>query len=247
VLGALEGTSAAEAAPLLAEIRHFWALDDDYLKTPQRAPGWNYTDPGELQIGGEITEGFANVLPRLLPMLEGLGPRLEGGDARFLDVGTGVARLSIAMARKWPSLRVVGLDVWGPSLALARKNVADAGLAERIEVREQSGAELPDERAFDLAWIPAPFIAPSLLGRVVERVRRSLKPGGWLLFAAARPGEDLRGAALRFRVALYGGAPSTQPDIESLLQANDLTEVKALPGPPRDFKIIVAGRRALGT
>lgn len=244
-LPALEGTSAPELAPLLAEIRHFWSLDDDYLAHPERGPGWSYSDTDLLQGGGEITQGFANVLPRFLPQLEGLAARLESPNATFLDVGTGVGALSIAMARKWPSLHAVGLDVWGPALALARKNVAAAGLQDRVSVREQSGADVSDEGAFDLAWIPAPFIPPHALGRVVEQVHKSLKPGGWLLFAAAKPGEDLRGAALRFRVALYGGAPSTQPEIEKMLAGKGLTDVRTLPGPPRDFKIIVAGRRAL--
>jgi SAM-dependent methyltransferase len=142
---ALEGTSAAELAPLLAEIRHFWDLDSDFLATPGRAPGWTYADTPMLERSGEITEGFANVLPRFLPLLEGLAPRLEGAGAAFLDVGTGVARLAIGMARKWHTLRVVGLDVWGPSLALARKNVADAGLQDRIEIREQPGEHLADD------------------------------------------------------------------------------------------------------
>jgi SAM-dependent methyltransferase len=243
-LQALEGTSAAEVAPLLAELRHFWDLDHDFLTTPERAPGWSYADASMLQRGGEITEGFANVLPRFLPMLEGLAPRLEGSGSAFLDVGTGVGRLAIGMARRWPSLRVVGLDVWGPSLALARKNVAEAGLQDRIEIREQPGQELNDERTFDLAWLPAPFMPPHAVGRVVEQVHRSLKPGGWLLFATAKPGEDLRGAAIRFCVALYGGVPGTQQEIEKLLAGKGLTEIRTIPGPPRDFKMIVAARRA---
>jgi SAM-dependent methyltransferase len=242
-LKALEGTSAAEVGPLLAEIRHFWGLDNDFLTTPERAPGWTHTDARLLQEAGEITEGFAGVLPQFLPHLEGLASRLEARDSAFLDVGTGVARLSIAMARRWPQLRVVGLDAWAPSLALARKNIAEADLENRIELREQLGEDLPDERAFDLAWIPAAFVPPHALPRLVQRVHRSLKPGGWLLFAAARPGEDLRGAALRFRVALFGGAPSTQQAIEKLLAGEGLADVRTLPGPPRDFKIIVAGRR----
>jgi SAM-dependent methyltransferase len=244
-LQALEGTSAAEVAPLLAEIRHFWALDDDFLSTPERAPGWTYTDSHVLQGGGELTEGFANVLPRFLPQLEGLASRLEASGGKFLDVGTGVARLAIAMARKWPSLGVVGLDVWGPSLALARKNVAEAGLQQRIQLREQAGEELADEREFDLAWIPAPFVPSHALGGLVKRVHRALKPGGWLLFATTKPGEDSRGAALRFRVALFGGQPTTQDEVEKLLADKGLTAVRTLPGPPRDFKIVVAARRAL--
>jgi len=243
-LAVLDGATPAELAPLVSEIRHFWELDDDFLFTPERAPGWTYTDASVLQSGGDVTEGFANVLPRFLPQLDGLGARLEASDAAFLDVGTGVARLSIAMARKWPGLRVVGLDVWGPSLALARKNVADAGLQARIDIREQPGEELPDEGAFDLAWIPAPFVPQHALGRLVERVHRALKPGGWMLFASAKPGEDLRGAQMRFMVALFGGQPRTQEEVSTLLTEKGLTDVRTLPGPPRDFKIVVAARRA---
>src|ERR1041385_6122029 len=90
-LQALDGTSPAEVAPLLAELQHFWELDNDFLTTPGRAPGWTYAETDVLQHGGQITEGFANVLPRFLPLLDGLAPRLEGS-GKFLDVGTGVAR-----------------------------------------------------------------------------------------------------------------------------------------------------------
>src|SRR5262249_51534527 len=149
------------------------------------------------------------------------------------------------MAQKWPSLGVVGLDVWGPSLALARKNIGEGGLQQRIQLREQPAQELPDERAFDLAWLPAPFVPPDALGGIVERVHRALKPGGWLLFAAAKPGEDLRGAVLRFRAALFGGRPTTQEEVERLLADKGFVSVKTLPGPPRDFKMVVAARRAV--
>jgi hypothetical protein len=37
---------------------------------------------------------------------------------------------------------------------------------------------------------------------------------------------------------------STQSEIDQLLTDKGLTEVRTLPGPPRDFKIIVAARRA---
>lgn len=241
---ALQGVSGPEGAPLLAELRHFWALDNDFLAKPDQAAGWNYAAHDVLRTGGEITEGFANVLPRFLPMLDGLGARLESADARFLDVGMGVAGLSIGMARKFPALSIVGLDVWGPSLALARKNVAEAGLTERIEVREQSGEDLPEEAAFDLAWVPAPFMPPAVLARVVERVVRSLKPGGWFLLAAAKSCDDLRGTALGFHVSLYGGQPSAQEENEKLLTSKGLANVRTLPGPPKDFKMIVVGQRA---
>jgi len=243
---ALEGVTAEELRPLLTEIRHFGLIDCKIFSSPERTPGWTYTDHEILHTGGELTEGVAHVLARIAPQFEGLATRLEAPDGKFLEIGTGVGRLSIAMARRWPLLRIVGMDIWAPSLALARSNVAAAGLQNRIEIREQGGEELTDESQFDLSWIPAPFIAPHVLGRILERVHHALKPGGWLLFATAKPGTDLNAALMRFRVASWGGEVTSQEEIEKFLAAAGFTQIKVLPGPPRDFKMIVAGRRSPG-
>ena len=42
------------------------------------------------------------------------------------------------MVRQWPSLRVVGIDPWAASLAIAHCNVQDAGLTPQIELREDA-------------------------------------------------------------------------------------------------------------
>lgn len=241
---ALEGVSPDDLRPLIAELRHFWLLDSDFLANHNRGLGWAHTDPAVLQSGGEATQGFPNALARFAPGLDGLAARLDAADGMFLDVGTGVGRLAIAMARRWPSLRVVGVDTWAPSLALARDNIAAAGLQDRIELREQSGAAVPERDAFDLAWIPAPFVPPDAIDQLVERVHGALKRGGWLLFATAKPGEDLRGAVMRFRVAQWGGRLTTLQDVEHHLAKAGFRDVRALPGPPRDFKMVVAARRA---
>ncbi len=238
---ALDGVSPEEIRPLLGEVRHFWLLDDDFMANPDRAPGWTYDDEEILESSGKATEGFAQALPRIAPMLEGLPARLEAGGA-FLDVGTGVGRLAIAVAKRFPSLRVVAVDTSPPALAIARRNVATSGIQDRIDLRDQAGEDLPDEAAFDLAWIPAPFIREELIAPLLARVRRALKPGGWLLFASTKPGDDLRGAVLRFRIAQFGGRPRTQAEVEALLGSAGFTELRVLPGPPRDFKMIVAAR-----
>jgi SAM-dependent methyltransferase len=242
----LEGVSPQELRALFTEISHFWLLDGEVLSVPERAPGWTHTDYDILTTGGKLTEGFANVLARIAPQFEDLAARLDGPNGSFLDVGTGVGRLSIAIARHWPSLRVVAIDTWGPSLSLARSSVAAAGLQDRIELREQDAGELLDERAFDLVWLPAPFIPPQEVWRIVERLHRALKPGGWLLFATAKPGTDLRTALMAFRVATWGGKLVSQDEIEKRLADACFTQIRALPGPPRDFKMIIAARRAPG-
>jgi SAM-dependent methyltransferase len=239
---ALDAAEPADIAALLAEVQHFWMIDDDFLRRPEREPGWTYDDIDILRTGGLITRGFADVLPKVAQGLDGLAERLASKDGRFLDIGTGVGSLSVAVAERFPALRVVGIDAWAPALALARDNVARAGLTDRIELREQRGEELPDEGAFDLAWVPAPFIPPAALPRLLERVHRALKPGAWLLLATTRPGDDLRGAIMRMRVALFGGRPMAEEEVKALLAS--FADVRVLPGPPKDFKMVVAARKA---
>jgi ubiquinone/menaquinone biosynthesis C-methylase UbiE len=51
-----------------------------------------------------------------------------------LDVGTGPGDISILLARRVPRLRVVAIDLGEHMLALARANVARAGLTQQIEI-----------------------------------------------------------------------------------------------------------------
>jgi cyclopropane fatty-acyl-phospholipid synthase-like methyltransferase len=56
-------------------------------------------------------------------------------DCRFLDIGTGVGWLAIEAAKTWPGMRVVGLDIWEPSLQLAATNISAEGLTDRVTLR----------------------------------------------------------------------------------------------------------------
>src|SRR5438105_4436210 len=55
---ALDGTAPEDLRPFIAEIRHFWLLDHDFLANWSREPGWAFTDPAVLESGGEATQGF---------------------------------------------------------------------------------------------------------------------------------------------------------------------------------------------
>ena len=158
--------------------------------------------------------------------------RLAVPGAAFLDVGVGVAALSIAMVRQWPSLRVVGLDPWAASLAIARRNVQGAGLAPQIELREMGGEDLADFAAYDLAWIPSLFIPQGSIARIVDRVGRALRPGGWLLFPMLEPGDDplVAAARRRFRTALWGGSELSAEAVTTLLTGAGFVDVRLLPG-----------------
>jgi len=162
VTKSLEEVTAANARPLLGEIQIALRHGVARLAGAEATPGWRHTDAATLTAAGDVSAGFPAALQRFVPRLGGLEARLAGQSAAFLDVGVGVGALSIEMARAWPRLRVVGIDLWAPSLALARANVRRTALQHRIELREQSVQDLPDEGAFDLHGSPAPSFPATL-------------------------------------------------------------------------------------
>jgi 2-polyprenyl-3-methyl-5-hydroxy-6-metoxy-1,4-benzoquinol methylase len=243
--GVTEGMSAADLKRILAEIRFNMLLDAKLLFHPTRCLAWTHTETEILQTGGEVSAGFADVLRQtIVPRLDGLEQRLGSPDGSFLDVGVGVAGLSIAMARLWPSLSVVGIDPWAPSLALARESVRSAGLSDRIQLREQAVEDLSDTNAFDLAWIPSAFMPEKVIPTACEHVHRALRPGGWLLFAMAHPGTDPVTASLvRLRTVLWGGYVMTPSQVERLLSQTGFVGVRTLPSPPGAIVALIAARR----
>src|SRR5262245_28108690 len=63
---ALNTASIDELAPLLADLRHFWQLDAEYFARPDAAPGWTSVDVDVLASAGEVTQGFPDVLARMI-------------------------------------------------------------------------------------------------------------------------------------------------------------------------------------
>jgi SAM-dependent methyltransferase len=243
--GVTEGVSAADLKQILAEIRFNMLLDAKFLFHPIRSLAWTHNESEILQAGGEISAGFADPLTHtIIPRLDGLSRQLNSPEGSFLDVGVGVAGLSIAMLHLWPSLRVVGIDLWAPALALARENVRRARLTDRIQLREQSVGDLSDTSVFDLAWLPSAFIPATVIQTACERVYHALHPGGWLLFAMAHAGTDTVTASLvRLRTLLWGGALMAPNQVEALLRRTGFGDVQTLPSPPGALVALIAARR----
>jgi SAM-dependent methyltransferase len=240
----IEGLSPVELQPVLAEIHLTILQSARLLREGMPEPGWAYTDPDISRAAGETSAGFAAVLKQVIaPRLPGLSERLEASGS-FLDVGVGVAGLSFAMSRLWPRLRVVGLDLWAPSLVIARENVLAAALTDRIELRHQAAEDLTDVDAFDLAWIPSAFIPDKSITAIAERVYHALRPDGWLLFAMINLGSDaLASSYARLRTAIWGGALLPPTEAQTMLERIGYVAVQMLPAPPSATVAIVAGRR----
>lgn len=208
------------------------------------AAAWaSQDDDALLAQGRSSAQGAAAFKMFGLPAMEGLKDLFDGESPQMLDVGVGVASLAVAYCRTFPRLRVVGLDVLPRALELARRLVDEAGLADRIELRQQDVASLEDDQAYALAWLPAPFVPRPALDAGLPRIAKALVPGGWLMMAHGKIHDDpLENALSRFRTTVYGGATLDGAEAQALLRRVGLEQVLTFPT-PQGAPTITVGRR----
>ncbi|MFD9210829.1 class I SAM-dependent methyltransferase [Streptomyces sioyaensis] len=132
---------------------------------------WGTADEGVATLE-DAQRAKLDLICRKLGLQEGM---------RLLDVGCGWGSMVLHAAREY-GVRAVGITLSEEQATFARKRVAEAGLADRIEIRVQDYREVHDE----------PFDAISSVG-MAEHVGRAqyaeyagalyslLKPGGRLL------------------------------------------------------------------
>lgn len=77
---------------------------------------------------------------------------LDAGEGvRVLEIGCGTARNLIRAARRWPRARFWGIDISSAMLAVARRKIARAGLADRIVVAQADAAGFDPQALFGIA------------------------------------------------------------------------------------------------
>jgi len=104
---------------------------------------------------------FLEVLPRLGRLRRG-----RGLVRRAADVGTGSGCLAILLAHQFPRARVDAIDVSAAALAVARRNVAQHGVARRVTLhRSDVFASVPPAR-YDVIVCNPPY-EPSALMRTL--------------------------------------------------------------------------------
>ncbi|MDR2614597.1 MAG: 50S ribosomal protein L3 N(5)-glutamine methyltransferase [Candidatus Accumulibacter sp.] len=91
---------------------------------------------------------------------------------RVLDVGTGSGCLAILAAEAFPEAAVDALDLSPEALAVARLNVEEYGLEERIRLIESDAfAAIPSER-YDLILANPPYVDAESMARLPDEYRR---------------------------------------------------------------------------
>jgi SAM-dependent methyltransferase len=156
------------------------------------APPGDYLDT----TGAVIARASRLVEPVLGPWLRSLV--VERRPRRVLDVGcgTGVYLIHAATAGD-PQLTGLGVDLDATVVGLARQRLADAGLAERFQVRQADirAVELT-AASFDLVLLLQNiyYFAEDERPDLLRRLHGLLAPGGALLLASLFAGRSLAAA-----------------------------------------------------
>ena len=120
----------------------------------------------------------------------------EVGARRIADIGTGSGALAIALARACPKAIVVATDASSAALDVARLNVADHGLLDRIALVQGDLLE-PLTEMPDLLVANLPYLSEEMMGCLGPDVRhepeRALRGGNDGLDIYRRLFDQIRG------------------------------------------------------
>jgi ubiquinone/menaquinone biosynthesis C-methylase UbiE len=152
-------------------------------------------------------------------------------DVEVLDLGTGTAQIPIELCRQCPTLRVLAIDLSAEMLKLAARNVAAAGLGERIRLQQVDAKQLPftDGRFAAVASNSIVHHIPEPQKTLADAVRVLRKPGGLLFIRdLARPCEDAEVRRLVQTYAADANDHQRQLFDDSLRAALSVAEIRAL-------------------
>ncbi len=186
----------------------------------------------------------------------GCGNPLAMADVRLgetvLDLGAGAGfDLLVAADRVGPSGQVIGVDMTEAMIEVAQRNVARAGVADRVDVREGLIESLPvDDASVDHVISNCVINLSPDKPAVFAEIARVLKPGGRFSVAdvvAEDLSDELRASVEAF-TGCIAGAIGEQEYLEGL-RAAGLEDVKVVdrvryPIPGEVASVRITGRRA---
>lgn len=175
--------------------------------------------------------------------------RAGAPEGRVLDLCTGSGAIALSLAAELPERRVVATDLSEPALAVAARNAAQLGVADRVELRAGDlFAALPTGERFAMITANPPYVGADELPTLAADVR-DYEPH-LALDAGSDPLVFYRRIAREAPVSLAPGASllvevgyTQAGDVAALLRAAGLSDVrtrKDLAGIER----VVIGRHA---
>lgn len=112
------------------------------------------------------------------------------GTGQMLEIGCGSGALTIALAKKFTEMQIIGIDYWGEqwgySKKVCEKNAKIEGVAGQVKFQQASAAELPfDDNSMDV--VVSNLVFHEVVGvrdkkELVREALRTVKRGGKFVF-----------------------------------------------------------------
>jgi ubiquinone/menaquinone biosynthesis C-methylase UbiE len=138
-----------------------------------------------------------------IPSLEGVVEKLTAG-AKVADIGCGAGGRLIALAAKYPKSTFHGYDISEVALAVARENMAAAGISN-LQFHNPEKEPLPGDASFDLVSFGDVVHDLAKPVEVLSAVRKALKPDGTLLVIDIAAPESLEDCIAHPMAPLFYG------------------------------------------
>jgi SAM-dependent methyltransferase len=182
------------------------------------------------------------LVPEWLPAIPGITERLRAGGTAA-DLGSGSGWASIEIAKAFPAARTFGYEPYAPSVERARKNAADAKVADRVTFSTFDGVRVPGG-PYDLVTINYSLHHAGDPVALMRSAREVLAPGGAFLIVefrkSARLEDDIDSMRRVFYpigllecmpAALAEGGPGygtgiSEPDVRKLAEQAGFRDVR---------------------
>ncbi|MEX2246287.1 MAG: class I SAM-dependent methyltransferase [Dehalococcoidia bacterium] len=179
------------------------------LEAYRRGGGVLYGDYGPDLRDGQADinrSAFLTLLPgEWIPAMPDIHARLQAQPpARVADVGCGAGWSSIGVARAFPHAIVDGLDLDEASVELARQNVAEAGLGDRVNIQLRNAGDPALAGQYDLVLVLEALHDMSDPVAALSTTRRLCGLGGCVFVADERVAETFAPPAEEIERLMYG-------------------------------------------
>mgnify|MGYP000334789046 CR=1 FL=1 len=204
-IGLLEIVDSSDLDAFFAQLRFISHMNNEFVKAASAGnlkPDWYQIDEVILHSWGKLSQFFGNNLitedPRLVQ-------RFLRPEARMLDAGTGTASISTQFCEIYPNLKIVAIDCSEKSLSLARENIQQHELTDRIELRNTYLQDLTDKNSYDVVWLPQVYYSDTEYLKCLQIIWQALKPSGMIYVGALSSDDDnLSNTVSQFTNATYG-------------------------------------------
>jgi ubiquinone/menaquinone biosynthesis C-methylase UbiE len=187
---------------------------------------------------------FARAMAPMMAMpaevVAGLVQAESGESCKVLDIAAGHGLFGIAIARRNPNARIVGLD-WPAVLEVAKENAQRAGVADRYETIAGSAFDVDFGGGYDLVLLTnfLHHFDPPTCESLLRKVHAALKPDGKAVTLEFVPNEDRVSPPIpaTFSMIMLGSTPAgdayTFPELDRMFRNAGFSgsEAHSMPGP----------------